>query len=210
MTLNTVADSRPDEDPDLYMLGLGATFRGYFPNYSQSVYGPAHDQFSMVVLKGLTKHRGSVMLRSTDPRDTPVINFRFFGDKKPGEQIDDPHSSDLDALVKGLKIARRAVTSTWDYKEVLPGRGVATDAQLRDYVLAEAWGHHASCTAKIGPPTDPMAVLDSRFRVYRTSGLRVVDASAFPQLPNFFPAVAVNMLGEKAADVIVADAMTPS
>jgi choline dehydrogenase-like flavoprotein len=49
-------------------------------------------------------------------------------------------------------------------------------------------------------------VVDSGFRVYGTRGLRVVDASVFPRIPGFFIVSAVYMIGEKAADVILADA----
>ena len=49
-------------------------------------------------------------------------------------------------------------------------------------------------------------MLDSAFRVHGVRGLRVVDASAFPQIPGFFLVSAVYMIGEKAADVILADA----
>ena len=52
-----------------------------------------------------------------------------------------------------------------------------------------------------------MAVLDSNFRVYGTTGLRVVDASVFPRIPGFFIVTSVYMIGEKAADVIHADAV---
>jgi choline dehydrogenase len=51
-----------------------------------------------------------------------------------------------------------------------------------------------------------MAVLDSRFRVRGTSGLRVVDASVFPKIPGFFIASAIFMIAEKASDVIIEDA----
>jgi choline dehydrogenase-like flavoprotein len=49
-------------------------------------------------------------------------------------------------------------------------------------------------------------VLTSDFRVHGTRGLRVVDASVFPRIPGFFPAGAIYMIGEKAADAILADA----
>jgi choline dehydrogenase len=49
-------------------------------------------------------------------------------------------------------------------------------------------------------------VLDSNFRVHGTQGLRVVDASVFPRIPGFFIVSSVYMIGEKAADVILADA----
>ena len=61
-----------------------------------------------------------------------------------------------------------------------------SDAELGQFVQDNAWGHHASCTCPIGPASDPMAVLDSNFRVYGTSNLRVVDASVFPKIPGFF------------------------
>ena len=71
-----------------------------------------------------------------------------------------------------------------------------------------AWGHHASCTCPIGRKDDPSAVLDSNFRVYGTSGLRVVDASVFPKIPGFFIVTSVYMIGEKASDAILTDAGT--
>jgi choline dehydrogenase len=51
-----------------------------------------------------------------------------------------------------------------------------------------------------------MAVLDSRFRVRRTQGLRVVDASVFPKIPGIFIVVPIYMISEKATDVILEDA----
>ena len=68
-----------------------------------------------------------------------------------------------------------------------------------------AWGHHASCTCPIGRPKSG-GVLSSDFKVHGTQGLRVVDASVFPRIPGFFIVSAVYMIGEKAADVIAADA----
>lgn len=82
---------------------------------------------------------------------------------------------------------------------------VTSDAQIRDFVRYQSWGHHASCTCAIGPDGARDAVLDSQFRVRGAKGLRVVDASAFPRIPGFFIVSAVYMIGEKAADVILAD-----
>jgi choline dehydrogenase-like flavoprotein len=76
---------------------------------------------------------------------------------------------------------------------------------LAQFVKDNAWGHHASCTCKIGRKDDPMAVLDGDFRVYGARGLRVVDASVFPKIPGFFIVTSVYMIAEKAADVILAD-----
>jgi choline dehydrogenase-like flavoprotein len=87
--------------------------------------------------------------------------------------------------------------------EELPGAGVQSDDELRAYVRDQAWGHHASSTCAIGRREEG-GVVSSDFRVHGTDGLRVVDASVFPRIPGFFIASAVYMIGEKAADVILA------
>ncbi|WP_158607473.1 GMC family oxidoreductase [Flexivirga caeni] len=69
----------------------------------------------------------------------------------------------------------------------------------------QAWGHHACGTAKIGRDDDSNAVLDGNFRVRGVTGLRVVDASIFPDIPGFFIASAVYMVSEKASDVLLAE-----
>ena len=90
-------------------------------------------------------------------------------------------------------------------QEIWPGPACSSDEDIAGFIRREAWGHHASCSNKIGEPSDPTAVLDSRFRVLGTKGLRVVDASVFPRIPGFFIVTAVYMVGEKASDVILED-----
>jgi choline dehydrogenase len=89
---------------------------------------------------------------------------------------------------------------------VVPGPAFATRESLKQFVRDEAWGHHASSSARMGKPDDPLAVVDSSFRVIGTRGLRVVDASIFPRIPGFFIVTAVYMIAEKAAAAILADA----
>ena len=93
-------------------------------------------------------------------------------------------------------------------QEEHPGEHIQSDSELRDFVRHNAWGHHASCTCPIGP-LEQGGVLSADFRVHGTEGLRVVDASVFPRIPGFFIVSAVYMIGEKAADVILADAERP-
>jgi len=83
---------------------------------------------------------------------------------------------------------------------------VRTPEQIRRFIEDNAWGHHACGTCRIGPAGDRGAVVDGRFRVYGTRGLRVVDASVFPKIPGFFIVSAIYMVSEKARDVIVEDA----
>jgi choline dehydrogenase len=93
--------------------------------------------------------------------------------------------------------------------ELVPGEGVRSREELRGFVRDQAWGHHASCTAAMGRRSDPAAVLDGRFRVHGTTGLRVVDASVFPRIPGFFIVTAIYMAAEKASAAILADATSP-
>jgi choline dehydrogenase len=202
--LSVIASSSPGRpSPDLFCYALLAYFHGYFPGYSGEL-APNPNCLSWVVLKGHTNNvAGDVTLRSANPRDTPLINFRYF------EEGSDATGDDLKAVVAGIKLARALAKRLKDQnliaKEELPGDGVQTDEQIASFVRNNAWGHHASCTCRIGP-RELGGVLSTDFRVHGTEGLRVVDASVFPRVPGLFIVSAVYMIGEKAADVIAAAA----
>lgn len=194
--------------PNLAIFGLPASFRGYFPGYSDELLADGR-HFTWAVLQGHTENRaGSVELRSLDPRRTPDINFRFFGD---GDRDDPNRNHDLQAMVEGVQFVREIQKTTnrlmvfEHYEEEVPGDTVDTRDEVEEFIESEAWGHHACCTVKMGDASDPMAVLDSRFRVRGTEGLRVVDASIFPRIPGFFIALPIYMASEKATDVILED-----
>lgn len=63
--------------------------------------------------------------------------------------------------------------------------------------------YHMSGTCKMGPQSDPWAVVDPELRVYGTSGLRVIDASIMPQITSGNINAPVIMIGEKGADMII-------
>jgi choline dehydrogenase len=199
--------SQADADPDLFIFGGPAFFRGYFPGYSElSTSDKRH--FTWAVLKAHTHNQdGTVKLASADPRDVPNINFNYFGTTE-----DDITASerDLGAIAEGVAFARRIMDNVWPIatgrlEEAWPGSRFASATQVKEYIRNEAWGHHASCSCAIGADGDPKAVLDSRFRVRGVSNLRVVDASVFPRIPGFFIALPIYMVSEKAADVILED-----
>ena len=201
VVIGVIRRSRPERAlPDLYIFGFPGAFRGYYPGYS--VDAVRKDHFTWAILKAHTENTaGQVRLRSADPRDTPDILFHYF------EEGSDRRGEDLQSVVDGVffarEINRRLAASP--PVETVPGPAYATREQVADYVRREAWGHHASCSNKMGPPSDPSAVVDSQFRVHGVQGLRVVDASVFPRIPGFFIVTAVYMIAEKAADVILAD-----
>jgi choline dehydrogenase-like flavoprotein len=187
--------------PDVFAFALLGHFRGYCRGYSK-LLAEDHSALTWAILKAHTDNRaGTVTLRSADPRDPPAINFRYFKEGTNGGQ------QDLDGVVAGIDFVRKLTARAGNLvvREELPGSGVISRADLERFVEDNAWGHHASCTCKIGTDADPMAVLDSAFQVRGVKGLRVVDASVFPKIPGFFIVTSVYMIGEKAADVILAE-----
>ncbi len=189
---------------DLFVFGLPARFEGYYPGYSRDL-SRQRNVFTWAILKAHTRNTaGTVTLRSADPAEVPDIDFRYFDEGSLGGD------EDLDAVVWGVEFARRmAHRSGMTASELVPGDAVGTHEQLREFVRTHAWGHHASCTCKIGRDDDPMAVLDGSFRVRGAQNLRVVDASVFPRIPGYFIVTPTYMISEKASDAVLADAGVP-
>jgi len=191
--------------PDLFCFAVLGKFRGYEPNYSKALVDH-HNYLTWAVLKAHTNNTaGTVTLDPDDPRNPckrPVINFHYF------DEGNDEHQEDLESVVDGIEFVRETTSTIKNLieEEEAPGKEKTSRADLRQFVKDNAWGHHASCTCKIGTKDDPMAVLDNNFRVHGTQDLRVVDASVFPKIPGFFIVSSVYMVGEKEADVILADA----
>jgi choline dehydrogenase len=202
VALAIIEKSQRAQDPDLFIFGLPGYFKGYFPKYSEEVVRE-RNRFTWAILKAHTLNTaGKVTLRSDDPRDVPHVNFRYF------DEGSDASGDDLESVVEGVEFVRRMMGRASEVieRELVPGENVRTREQIREFVRNEAWGHHASCTCKMGvKEEDEMAVVDSDFRVHGTTNLRVVDASVFPRIPGFFIVTAVYMIGEKASDVILAD-----
>jgi choline dehydrogenase len=195
--------SRPDlQEPDLFIFGLPGFFRGYKRGYSRE-FERFRNRFTWIILKAYTSNTaGRVTLANDDATKRPRVDFNYF------DTGSDECQHDLYALVEGVEFVRKmnAGLGKRFAKELVPGPGHDTQSDLMEFIKNEAWGHHASCTNKIGPSTDPMAVLDSKFRVRGVEGLRVVDASVFPKIPGHFIVSAVYMISEKAFDVILEDA----
>ncbi|KAN0089065.1 GMC oxidoreductase [Hyaloscypha variabilis] len=187
---------------DLIITGRPGYFAGYFPGYS-SIGSKFPNSWTWPVLKAHTQNRaGNITLVTSDPRDVPAINFNYF-DSGSGDW-----TYDLNATVEGLLFARRIIAeyvkeSNSSAVELVPGPGYESVEELTQWARDTSWGHHACCTAKIGADGDSLAVLDSRFRVRGTQGLRVVDASVFPRIPGYYIQSPTYMVSEKAAEDIV-------
>jgi choline dehydrogenase len=208
-------DSTAPLDPDLFLFGAPYNFRGYYPGYTEPQnLTPDIKHWTWGILKAHTRNTaGTVTLRSANPLERPQIDFHYFSEGTTAHGADD---LDLEAVADGVQFVRKIIAETntlmtttltppVTFTEIYPGPTVQTRDQIKSFIRNEAWGHHASCSAKIGADNDPMAVLDSKFRVRGTRGLRVVDASVFPRIPGYFIVVPIYMVSEKAADVILAN-----
>jgi choline dehydrogenase-like flavoprotein/cytochrome P450 len=217
MLLSSEKRHRAGGDPDLFLFGVPAAFRGYYWNWSRellrrTIGAPAEQRnlWTWLILKAYThNNRGTVRLTSNDPFAPPQILFNSF---PAGPGSDD----DIEALCDGVRNARRLNEYINAFSnEVQPGTQRRDGSrELKDWVQTQAWGHHACGTCRIGPDrwqanvmklSDVDAVLDSGFRVHGVHGLRVVDASVFPHIPGYFLVSSVLMIAEKAADTILAD-----
>jgi choline dehydrogenase len=187
--------------PDLFMFALPGNFHGYYPGYSADVER-AKNYLTWAILKSHTNNtNGEVRLVSSDPRARPDINFHYF------DESNDSGGEDLDSVVNAVMLVRQMNARNESLRdELIPGPDVkANREEIAKWVANNAWGHHASCSCRMGRPDDPLAVVDSRFRVIGTKNLRVVDASVFPRIPGFFIVTPIYMISEKATDAILTD-----
>ncbi|MCU1405076.1 MAG: hypothetical protein JWQ43_1379 [Glaciihabitans sp.] len=150
--------------------------------------------------------RGHVRITSTDPRKHPELVFNYLS-------TDQDRREWVEAIRVARAILGQPALAPFNAGEISPGAAVETDEEILDWVAREAeTALHPSCTAKMGPTSDPMAVTDpASMRVHGTRGLRVVDASAMPYVTNGNIYAPVMMLAEKAADLILGTApLAPS
>lgn len=142
------------------------------------------------------KSKGKLQLASTNPEDAPRIDLNFLAEKE-----------DRDRLLEGIKIARTlgetAPFNAIVVQELNPGKQATTEEDLLASVKYSLdTYHHPFSTAPMGEENDPTAVVDFNGKVYKTQGLRVVDASIFPDAVSAAPNPTVIMLAEKIADAI--------
>jgi choline dehydrogenase len=194
-------------EPDLFIFGVPAAFTGYYTGWSQDAVAPPHDRWTWLLLKAHARFRGQVTLQSRDPLDPPAVDFKYFERGLDGTLTLEAQR-DLTAMREGVKLVTRLLDESSEltlHPDAMRGVDLTSDGGIDRFVQDQAWGHHASCTCKIGGDGDPMAVLDGAFRVRGVTGLRVVDASVFPRIPGFFIVMPIYMIAEKAADAILAD-----
>jgi choline dehydrogenase len=144
--------------------------------------------------------RGTIRLRSTDPIAKPVIAPNYLA-------TDEDRRVAADAIRVTRRLMKQHALQAYRPEEFLPGPGVGDD----DASLAKAAGDigttifHPVGTAKMGIPSDPMAVVDERLRVIGLKGLRVIDASVMPSITSGNTNTPTIMIADKAAQMVIED-----
>jgi len=149
--------------------------------------------YSLHVCTLRPESRGTIRLRSADPKDHPLIDANYLAERR-----------DLDTLIRGVKIGRDILAQTefdpYRADEFQPGAAVKTDAEIEQWIRAKCeTEYHPVGTCKMGPVNDPMAVVDHRCRVHGLQGLRVVDASVMPTLVGGNTNAPTIMIAERVA-----------
>ena len=140
---------------------------------------------------------GEMKLTSTDPAVQPFLNYNY---------LQDPF--DRQRMREGVQLALKLAEKE-EFKSLVEERIEPTDAEMESDDSLDAWlkreattGQHISGTCKMGPASDPMAVVDQYGRAHGLEGLRVVDASVMPDCIRANTNVTTMMIGERIADFI--------
>ena len=143
----------------------------------------------------LARTAGELRLTSADPHVQPHMDFRL---------LEDPY--DRHRLGEAVRLAVRLLEHE-AFRDIVARRVMPTDEQLGSEEAFEAWlmenalpAQHISGTCKMGPDSDPMAVVDQYCRVRGIEGLRVVDASVMPDVIRANTNCTTIMIAERVAD----------
>ncbi len=146
--------------------------------------------------------RGTIRLRSTDPAAKPVIAPNYLSTPEDRRVA-------ADAIRVTRQLMKQPALQIYRPEEYLPGPSVGDD----EASLAKAAGDigttifHPVGTAKMGLPSDPMAVVDERLRVMGLEALRVIDASVMPTITSGNTNTPTIMIADKASRMVIEDAV---
>jgi choline dehydrogenase len=168
-------------------------------SYKEGVQSQLDDEPGMTIASWQQRPEstGYVRARTADPFEAPAIQPNYLADE-----------TDRQVLLSGMKLARRLLQTEplmpFFAGEIYPGPGVQTDDEL--LAAARERGtttFHLMGSCRMGPESDPTAVVDDALRVRGIEGLRVADASIMPTMPSANLNASTMMIGEKASDLIL-------
>lgn len=145
----------------------------------------------------LAKGSGELRLTSADPQVQPQMDYRYLQDPWDRERL-------REAVRLAVELLKDGAFGLWVDRRVTPtDEDLATDDSLDAWMLRTvSTSYHISGTCKMGPESDPMAVVDQYCRVRGVQGLRVVDASIMPDVVRANTAATTVMIAERVADFI--------
>jgi choline dehydrogenase len=160
-------------------------------------YSPTGGAISLSVAVVKPDSRGTVTLRSRDPREQPEIDCNYLAEGRDARRM-------LEGVKLARKIGRNPALAQFLELEILPGDTVGDD-QLADVIASNlaSYGHPVA-TAPMGGPEDPWAVVDSRGAVKGIDDLRVVDASIMPVVTSVALNPTTIMIAERIAKTVYA------
>lgn len=168
-------------------------------SYKQGVHGGLadHPGFTIAAWLHRPESKGFVRARSADPFDKPLIQPNYMAEE-----------SDRRGTVSAMKLARRLMHTEpmqpYLDREEYPGDQVRSDDELLE--AARHFGNttfHVMGTCRMGPETDPTAVVDDQLQVHGMQGLRVIDASIMPCMISANLNAATMMIAEKGSDLVL-------
>lgn len=189
-------------DPPVQAM-LRYTASGGEPNdmqiYMVNHFPGREGNFALLVILQRPKSRGRLRFESADHRVQPRIDLNFFSDEA---------GDDVRRLREGLRLSQRmgehpAIARYAEGLVTPPAEVLADDDALDAYIRANgSHNFHPVGTAKMGPASDPGAVVDAHCRVHGVEGLRVVDASVMPEIVRANTNLTCIMIGERVAQLI--------
>jgi len=151
----------------------------------------------MVVAIWLAVGQGRLELSSTDPHVPPMLDYNYLTER-----------FDLERMREGVRVALKIAEGA-AYRQMLDRRTSPGAADIASDTALDRWifrnvrtSHHVSGTCKMGPASDPMAVVDQQGRVHGVQGLRVADASIMPDCIRANTNVTAMVIGEKVAEMV--------
>ncbi|MEF1173149.1 choline dehydrogenase [Vibrio sinaloensis] len=145
--------------------------------------------------------RGHVAITSADPLVKPHIEFNYISTEQDRQDW-------RDCIRLTREILMQPAMDSYRGEEIQPGIAITSDQEIDEWVKANVESaYHPSCSCKMGADDDPMAVLDEQCRVRGIDGLRVVDSSVFPTIPNGNLNAPTMMVAERASDMILGKPM---
>ena len=203
---------KPDVQAPVIQVGLRYTVEGsdlrndmqLSPNLMTSEHRPAHVQIDedlnyvgMGASLQLALGQGELTLQSTDPHVQPNLNYNYYQEPEDLRRM-------REAIRLGVRMAEKPPFSDLIEERLMPSdEELASDELLDDWLRKNSGtSHHISGTCKMGPDSDPLAVVDQHLKVKGVQGLRVADASIMPDCIRANTNATTIMIGEKCADYV--------